>query len=319
MDAAWNSNLAQGDLLELSNHPLVVDGKNLLYAGLTVTLFIDHNAGTGLNERLGRCMDEYLKMVPEPPRSASLPNANKIADFSKRALVPPSEAIASRKEGAEWDATYIWAASEHEAAPWSMETVRGSHAETWALSYFHVSFPMTWAAKPELIEAVRRWSETLSPVHGYAGVGLLLAAAPETQAKLDSVVCIAAQRFPGINVDYPALQRGVLRNGIKTVDWLTVLGRDFVEKLGGRAALLTALGPQFSAIPLSTGGLLIQSGALPQLGDMEKGKRPEAYVALNRLLKPVRIVEYPYAFQSGQFSRPYMDRTVARVWIARFD
>ena len=80
-----------------------------------------------------------------------------------------------------------------------------------------------------------------------------------------------------------------LRDGIKGVNWLTLLGPRYIEKLGGMAALKQQLQlPDVSVQETDNGRLMVQAGVLPDVGAQEDG-HPPAYVAVNRVLKSVRV------------------------------
>lgn len=88
------------------------------------------------------------------------------------------------------------------------------------------------------------------------------------------------------------MQTTVPRPYIKRVNWLTLLSEGQVTFLGGKQALQQQLAdyPSIHLIDLPH-GLLIQAGAVPQLGDVTTGNYPIEYRAIARAIRKVRLPE----------------------------
>lgn len=54
-----------------------------------------------------------------------------------------------------------------------------------------------------------------------------------------------ARRFPGIEADYPNVHVLYLKNGIKSVNWLTILNEQRLSEVGGKVALEKQLDDNF--------------------------------------------------------------------------
>lgn len=128
-----------------------------------------------------------------------------------------------------------------------------------------------------------------------------------------------AQKFSGLEVSSTAhISTLELIDYIKGVNWYTILGNTFVERLGGESALRHALSGR-SDIEILTynNGLIIRAGEYPELGALEDGL-PGAYVAVNKVIKPVRIPNpdqlHSYSPYGNCFEKDSTDR-----WYARFD
>jgi len=166
---------------------------------------------------------------------------------------------------------------------------------------------------------------TLQPVSGYGGIGVIESQVSDTASEYQPAVYHWAQRLPGLEPDYPGVHsiclRGVRGNkpGIKGGSWLTVLGDHFAAELGGADKIeadLAALDERF-LVRRYEGGLLIQAGPKPELGDAEQNRWPELYVKLAKLLKPIRVTDH-YPFQYGGHGLRFdHERSVA--WLRRFD
>ncbi|MBP4046411.1 type VI immunity family protein [Chromobacterium violaceum] len=160
-------------------------------------------------------------------------------------------------------------------------------------------------------------ADKLNPVHGYGGFSPILPADYHQYMPYEYEL---AQRFIGLDVDTRAFVAGAfeLQHHIKGANWLTILGDGFVQQLGGESAIRA----QLAAWPEITfshyaGGLMIQAGEYPDLGAPEDGA-PIPYVAVNRVVKPVRTTEpgslHYYLPQQNGF-----DEAESDSWYARFD
>ena len=168
-----------------------------------------------------------------------------------------------------------------------------------------------------LRECVLAWATRLKPAHGQAGFSVILevgsiSGQPYTYATL--------QRHPGLDIHAPVpfvMETKGIFNRIKCVNWLTVLGEPILEELGGIEAARRALEPDCTLYPYP-GGLLIQAGPLPQLGDTHRGLIPERYRKVAQFTRTVRFEAYS---QSGLFGvfKPLEERDEVLKWITRFD
>jgi hypothetical protein len=183
------------------------------------------------------------------------------------------------------------------------------------LAFISFRFPVLWFRdkKPGFPSFVLSASELLQPVHGYAGIGLVNAADRFLAAQFDNVVVGLAERFPGLEIDYPAKHLMWLRAGIKGVNWLTVLGDDVIARMGGIDGVRAAL-PSTATVHTFRGGCLIQAGLIPQIGDRNRQLGVEEYRTVAVALKPIRITTH-----SAVHGADGMDRARFENWLARFD
>lgn len=187
------------------------------------------------------------------------------------------------------------------------------------LSFVNAKFPITRDGAPNfelLLKSVLRWCELCQPVHGSAGYVYVFAPAMEqnTEHAMQMI-----KRFPGF--DIPAavrfsLEAETTHDRIKSVSWLTVLGDALVAELGGSAAIKASLEPTCK-VHGYPGGVVIQAGIDPQIGDLQTGNIAEAYRQVARYLKPVRFENY----RDGLFRVPRGLDAVAETlsWVKRFD
>jgi hypothetical protein len=99
---------------------------------------------------------------------------------------------------------------------------------------------------------------------------------------------------------------------------LTVLGDVHVNEIGGADYLKMRLGEDFPITPYD-GGLMIQAGPKPQIGDVEAKRWPRHLVTLSKVLQPIRCKRHYPIHGWGHGEDPTMDFEVTKAWLARFD
>lgn len=198
-----------------------------------------------------------------------------------------------------------------------------AHAESdpyGALSYAKIVLPWQRLETPEgeqqFLDWVRYLCETLDIDHGYAGLACTL---PYDRHQFQPYEFQIAQRYSGLMVDSaPHMDLAELQDGIKGVNWLTLLGPRYVEQLGGMDVLKQQLQlPDVSVQETNNGRLIIQAGILPDVGAPENG-HPPAYVAVNSVLKSIRVPN-PDQLHTCMDDAEGFTKTNTLAWYARFD
>ena len=158
-------------------------------------------------------------------------------------------------------------------------------------------------------------SNALQVEHAYGGLGLILPFDVGGMSAALQVVGGVAMRFPGLDVDDLT---GVIihcKQGIKSVNFLTAVSDRLLVKVGGADAVAAQAGAGIEMHRYKTGAVF-QAGPVPQLGDSEQGLIPDRYVALGRVLRPLRA-PYPSTMlydPEGKDNKAFTQR-----WLARFD
>ncbi|MCU7907188.1 MAG: DUF3396 domain-containing protein [Candidatus Thiodiazotropha sp. (ex Epidulcina cf. delphinae)] len=93
-------------------------------------------------------------------------------------------------------------------------------------------------------------------------------------------------RFPGVNVVHAGFYRGI-SDGLPTVNWLTLVRSELVERLGGLAKLKSQEGDGVVVHPLRH-GVAVQAGPRPLLGDVNAQESLAPYYRVGEMLAPVR-------------------------------
>jgi hypothetical protein len=168
-----------------------------------------------------------------------------------------------------------------------------------------------------VIAMVIDWCNRLRPMQGTMGL------APMFEAGMDrtypSVLWPCLSRHVGLDYTWTWTMALGPAQRIKGVNWLTILEDALVVELGGRDRLAGALGQAATILPWD-GGILIRAGAEPELGDRDKGLWPEAYVAVNRALRPIRYEDHPARrFALIDVPAPLDPLEETLRWVRRFD
>lgn len=218
------------------------------------------------------------------------------------------------------------------ASLWSMVTV--ANESGYLLMHFPVS-AFEGAAPHAFRNLFQKWCSELEVKHAYAGLGLAL---PLTGLSLSAALRRCGPyvtRFVGLDADDPISTALWCRDGIRTVNWLTAIGSQLLEKVGGEASVLRTAGPDVQAMPYANGSIFV-AGASAQLGDVEQDDFPTSYRALGRAVAPLRSdipnawfdpppgYEAPPGFtsKSGWGDAEHEELPAlhyTKMWMARFD
>jgi hypothetical protein len=78
-------------------------------------------------------------------------------------------------------------------------------------------------------------------------------------------------------------------HGVLAVNWLTLLGTQYTDVLGGFPVIARSLGGEYALVSLGNGGTLIRAGDIPLLGDVNRANRLQHYQKVGRALRPVWV------------------------------
>lgn len=127
------------------------------------------------------------------------------------------------------------------------------------------------------------------PVHwGSAGYSFYWEA---TDTKIDG---FAGQWLGRHLAKHPGLSTGDLlefgtfvEQGLASIGWLTFVGDVLIDKLGGREAIAAAADEGGVGLRSYAHGVALQVGPVPELGNVNRRNKLEAYRKVGRILKPV--------------------------------
>ncbi|WP_437994398.1 DUF3396 domain-containing protein [Sorangium sp. So ce145] len=313
--------MAEHTQLPLEDGLSVVDdrGRTVLRIALLATVYFERGHSLEKRRAVAECFEEYRAMAGghlrwAHPGSAGFDRLDgAVARDPAVWLVDPG-----LNENAGWEFIWHGGATDEEASHFM---IGGLGAPKWEcdrrgdLGFFSFALPITWFADrpggfPSLLF---RFCERIQPVHGYGGFGLVQSPNRFLNQLHEKTVYALAMRHPGLEIDYPITHSLWLRDGIKGVNWLTILGERWLAALGGASALGQALGGTAELRELQ-GGALVMAGPHPELGDTNRALYPVSYGPVSRALKPIRVKTHPRVHSMGPFGKEEFE-----AWLARLD
>ena len=296
------------------------DGRPALRVGLLATMFITEPWTRSAREAVVDVAEEYLRQFRDHLRWAHNPKTKHIRPLDESKVPFPSAWLPQHEDGKAWQFGFFGGEHAKGASVFQVSGYGGDNVMR-GRGYVQVHLPLTWLTEhPDMFQDfVLSAAKRLRPLSGYAGIGVLQpldfhAAEPDL-----ATVREIAERFPGLEIENPAWHVNYIDKGIKGVNWLTLLGNRWVEEIGGLDYLRIRLGEDFKLRPYD-GGLMIQAGPRPQIGDVTTNRWPQHYVTLAKVLKPIQIkVHGAFHFGDPTGSQKRMDHEASLAWLFRFD
>lgn len=220
---------------------------------------------------------------------------------------------------------YEWhlssAPTANEAADYSLSVLNSLevHGDQ-KRSYLKITLPWAFLLKADGAARYQNWlvylCNQVKAEHGYGGLSSILPYDFDSYMPMEFQL---AQQFPGLEVDTMVHNfKRKLLDHIKGVNWYTILGNQFVERLGGEHLLNQAFSSRSDVEILNyDNGVIIRAGDYPQLGAQGEAP-PAAYVAVNEIVKTIRISE-PDQLQSHSPYGPTFGEDSTSQWFKRFD
>ncbi len=298
------------------------DGTPVVKLGLIVTLYFKEGYTQASKQQVVSCFERFYSEFDTQLKTYLHSGSKGYKKLSKDSFTKPREKVLKSEpnEIYEWQlssAATVKDVDTHSLSFLNSPEIHGDKQQ----SYIKLILPWTWLTEPDGVERYRLWLTYLcnqvGAEHGYGGLSCILPYDFDSDMPIEYQL---AQQYIGLEVDTMAYSyRRELLDNIKGVNWFTVLGERYVERLGGEEAIRHVLAASGDAIALTRyeRGLIIQAGDYPELGEVEEGP-PPAYVAVNRVVKPLRI---PNPDQLHTYS-PYGDcfeQEDTEHWYARFD
>jgi len=155
---------------------------------------------------------------------------------------------------------------------------------------FRMTLPIGAEIEPDDLVSLSQDALAEFPLqNGYCGYSFLW---NETDFSLERDVCHWAAplllRHPGLNYGDVSMVSNAVHAGVVVVSWLTFLGKAPTDDLGGRDDLQQRCPDDVSPLPLDAGGCILRAGAMPALGDVNRGDLLPAHQAVGRLVAPRR-------------------------------
>jgi hypothetical protein len=302
-------------------------GEVVARLGLVCTVYFRHGGKPAVGNRVLQCFDRFVAEFGEHLKG-------QFHDFSGghfTSLRTNSIAKARdrlKKMEVDRGFSFSWVVQSEKpgdlAAEYSIMTLT-KHADMVDATLSYLKLQLPWqllgeeSGERRFLDWVRHLCDELEIEHGYAGLACNL---PHDFDAYQPYEFQITQRYSGLMVDSSAfMDLRALKHGIKGVHWLTLLGPRYVEMLGGVNALKQRLAwPGVETEETTAGRLIICAGLLPALGGpvSERTGHPPEYVAVNRVLKAIRVPEPDQLHTCMDDARGYTKKN-SRAWYARFD
>ncbi len=153
------------------------------------------------------------------------------------------------------------------------------------------ALPLTDGHLADVRTLVREFFEGQFPLAAATvGFGLAYDGLSFDQCQIEQYFRYWAFRHPGLVSSGDGSQWKLIRaGGLHDVNWITVLGQPLSDRVGGLAALQRAFEPSgISCEAFGAGGILIQAGEAPELGDTTQGDTVDLYRQVGRVLATLR-------------------------------
>lgn len=307
-------------------------------AALVVRASIYFEGGYKREKRaaLAAILDAYASIARESVTSGGQAlkwlwfNGTQARPFSK---APTLAALAKRTGANEgFDATHVGGDTAHEASFFEFTTFcleqfqaeLGTRIRGLDVLVFTLPIGFVRSNPGKYIELFQFAATAIDARHGHAGFAINLS--PSGRTKNESSEYFMAQRLgPGVDIGNPvATKVRDLTDRIKTVDWLTLVDMDMLERVGGIDRLRSELPPDWYSLDSCAGGLLIRAGVAPEAGVIRPGAppaAPPAYVVLNAALRAI-VADTVASLQRGTANgdAPVVNSKVSsNAWLRRFD
>lgn len=209
----------------------------------------------------------------------------------------------------------------HDAGPWEFQ-VAGIPAwrdkmGDWGLCGLRFSVPLLFVEEhPEAFRTLFvDCARHLRAEHGYAGHSLIVSALRSTENQAFETFLTSKLRGFDAGTLIPGAVNAYL--GIKTVGWLTAIGRNWLEKIGGEQTVRSELPMDWFRLFDYGAGIVIQAGPMPEAAPSD-APLPARLVLPNMLLRPVRMPQVRLHYITAD-DAPCLVGLPAEQWLARFD
>ena len=291
-------------------------GRVFLTVGLVSTIFFEKPWTREVREAVADVTERYIEAFRPHLKYAMAPQGAKIHSIESRRVPFPREWLPQHPDGESWVLGFHGGESALSTSPFQVSAF-GPDDIMKGLGCFHFSLPLVWFADHPgtFQEYVLDVSRRLRPISGYGGVGVIESLDLIRRKDYQPIVRVIAERFPGIEIESRAGHANHLHEGIKGVNWITILSDCWIKEMGGIDYLRARLDESFVFYRYE-GGLIIQAGPRPQIGDIKADRWPQHYVTLAKVLKKIQIKNH-YPFHFGGPGR--MDHQASLAWLFRFD
>lgn len=168
------------------------------------------------------------------------------------------------------------------------------------------------------VEFVQHLTQTLQFDSGHGGYSLNWDPRGDFATEANNAMLAIRNRYLGIDLPHLTATviavRDALGPGIKSINWLTLLGQELLERVVGENGLRSALPSTFEIYPV-TYGTIIRAGEKPLIGDVNRRDDLSLYLTVGKLLAGLRLDDHPEFLEDP--ADPEGEPT--KNWLERFD
>jgi hypothetical protein len=295
------------------------DGAHIVSVGANLCLYIE-NPLNEIADGVMSVFEEFLEICPPEKMSWYLTNSmEKHERVTQRTLGIPKLWLRSEKRSKQLMSYEIKdSVSKHhsDTANWKFGFVsrsRDNKLFAKRANMIEVLFSCEYANDhvKAFLGFVENACNQLPFLSGHAGYTLEVSKYYENKGAYDKALAIG-MRYRELDISEPEFALAVKKhNGIKGVNWLTILGRDFSDQI----AASERKDKRELAFKEVTGGLIVQAGDRPAVADGNRGEGIAAYRESYDLLRRF-IVSTPFPLRLTVPFEERMEKT--REWIHRF-
>ncbi|MBS9439053.1 DUF3396 domain-containing protein [Photorhabdus noenieputensis] len=296
------------------------DGLTVSRLGLSITLFFKQGYTLEKKQRILACYRRFREEFGTQLRFHTH-ELKGLKKYSPENIAKVEEGILNQKKNqpSSWDVSD--ARNLYEAPRYLMHYLDSDEADgDDSSSYLSLVLPWDYLKEQEGMSRFMAWldflCEQLEPDSGDCGYCLVL---PRDYHDYFPLEYQLAQRYPSLQVN-SAVHTAKLQYGhsIRGINWITLLSKRFVNRLGGEYWIRHVLRPYRDVVISSySDGLIIRAGQYPDLTPLP-GSVPESYFAINQLIRPIRVT--PREGHSLHFyGEGHFNSTSTLAWYARYD
>ncbi|KTL60480.1 hypothetical protein AA106_12745, partial [Photorhabdus laumondii subsp. laumondii] len=268
------------------------DGLTVSRLGLSITLFFKQGYTLEKKQRILACYQRFREEFGTHLRFHRH-ELEGLKKYSPENIAKVEEGILNQKKNqlSSWvvsDAKNLYEAPRYLMRYLDSREIDGDDDS----SYLSLTLPWDYLKGQEGMARFMAWleflCEQLEPDSGDCGYSLVI---PRDYHDYFPLEYQLAQRYPSLQVN-SAVHTAVLQyeHSIRGINWITLLSKRFVNRLGGEYWIRRTLRPyrDVEITPYSN-GLMIRAGQYPDLTPLP-GSVPESYFAINQLIRPIRVI-----------------------------
>lgn len=297
----------------------VVNGKWRMRVGLEISLFLTHDRSEAAQDQLARATETYLAAFGPAINWFHTEQTGRYKRVTGATLLELPQSIRSADPATGLGVNMHGGSHETDAHPLHFNLYASPLWKPRGISFLKLGASMgnlQSLGDGAFLELAKQISAIAKPGTGNGGLALLTNMAWRNEPQVQAAIFETLSRFPGLNYVPGVIMAKTANTGVPCANWLTVLSNELADELGGANALQASGAASGLSIHRFAGGIIVQAGPVPQLGDPSIPGSPRIYNAAGTLLKAVRAEPPPSLLRRI----PGIDvERFTREWLARFD